>query len=243
MDQLDATTSVGQWVTQHPQTARVLETHQIDYCCGGGVSLAEACEKKQIDSQELVERLNRSIDDDDDNESDSRENWTEASLTDLCDHIQATHHVYMREELPRLTLLIDKVVSAHGANHPELTDLQKAFRSLQEELTPHMFKEEQILFPAIRQMEQSTAAPMFPFGTISNPIGAMEHEHASAGVALARIRKLTDQYRVPEDACNTYHVMLDSLAHLEEDLHLHIHKENNILFPRAQRLEHSSTAV
>ncbi len=133
--------------------------------------------------------------------------------------------------------MIEKVVAAHGQNQPQLNDLGQVFAALRGELEPHMFKEEQVLFPAIRQLEQAANRPSFPFGTVANPIRMMEHEHDTAGHALARIRELTNEYVPPETACNTYRVMLDGLRVLETDLHQHIHKENNILFPRAQTLE------
>ena len=161
----------------------------------------------------------------------------------MCDHIEATHHALLRQELPRLKGLIDKVAAAHGDSHPELGELRQVFAALQAELEPHMFKEEQILFPAIRQLEQAAQQPNFPFGTVANPIRMMEHEHDTAGSALAKIRELTHHFQPPDDACNTYRVMLEALHALEQDMHQHIHKENNILFPRSQQLEASLGSV
>ncbi len=129
------------------------------------------------------------------------------------------------------------MVEAHGENHPELATVQEVFASLRAELEPHMFKEERVLFPAIRQLEQSADDPSFPFGTVANPIRMMEQEHDDAGYALSRLQTLTRDYRVPEVACNTYRAMLAGLRHLEEDMHRHVHKENSILFPKAIELE------
>jgi regulator of cell morphogenesis and NO signaling len=167
------------------------------------------------------------------------EDWTQASLATLCNHIEQTHHAYLRTELPRLTTLIAKLVDAHGEAHPELPKVQHEFAALRGELEPHMFKEEQVLFPAIRRLEQVKTPPTFPFGTVANPIRMMEHEHDNAGNGLAHIRELTCEYRVPADACNTYRAALHGLSELELDLHQHIHKENNLLFPRAMEMERS----
>jgi regulator of cell morphogenesis and NO signaling len=131
----------------------------------------------------------------------------------------------------------------HGENHPELHQVKQAFAELRAELEPHMFKEERILFPAIRMLEQSESPPAFPFGAVANPIRMMELEHDHAGDALERIRTLTGDYRIPEGACNTYRAMLARLQTLEQDMHLHVHKENNILFPRAIELESSPAKV
>jgi regulator of cell morphogenesis and NO signaling len=135
--------------------------------------------------------------------------------------------------------LIAKIVNAHGEARPELSKVQHEFAALRSELEPHMFKEEQVLFPAIRWLEQSETQPAFPFGTVANPIRMMEHEHDTAGNVLARIRELTCDYRAPADACNTYRAALDGLRELEIDLHQHIHKENSILFPKAIERETS----
>ena len=236
MQSLDTQSTVAQWVAEHPQTSRLFEQLKIDYCCGGSIALAEACEKQKLNADEVLAQLTDCVADP---QQEPVENWQTASLGALCDHIEQTHHAYLRQELPRLTGLVDKVNNAHGANHPKLAQLQQVFAELRSELEPHMFKEEQILFPAIRQLEAAATQPSFPFGTVANPIRMMEHEHDNAGGALSRIRELTDDFVPPDDACNTYRVMLDSLHQLEQDLHQHIHKENNILFPRAQELESS----
>lgn len=226
-------TPVGQWVATHPQTSRVFEELQLDYCCGGGKSLEQACKDRGLDPRRILRQLEQTIKVDEQ----STENWLDRPLTELCDHIEQTHHAYLKRELPRLTELIDKVVNAHGDEHRELHSVRQVFAELRGELEPHMFKEEQVLFPAIRRLDQTEVAPTFPFGTVANPIRMMEHEHADAGDALSRIRQLTDTYSVPEGACNTYHAMLDGLRELEANLHQHVHKENNILFPRAIELE------
>lgn len=233
MTHLDLTETVGTWVARHPQTSRVFESLQIDYCCGGGKSLEEACWERQLDPQQVHARLEEAVE----KEEEPGEDWLQASLTELCDHIERTHHAYLRQELPRLAAMIDKVVDAHGEAHPELSEVRQVFRALRGELEPHMFKEERVLFPAIRQLEESGGTASFPFGTVGNPIGVMEQEHDHAAKALSRLRWLTNDYELPADACNTYRAMLDGLRQLEADMHRHVHKENNILFPRAARLE------
>lgn len=240
MSGLNKSTPVGEWVAKHPQTARVFEELQIDYCCGGDSPLAQACIAKGVDVERIKSRLSDLIKHSDD---DSPPNWMESTLSELCDHVEATHHQFLRRELPRLALLVQKVTEAHSENHRELHELRSAFGELRAELEPHMLKEEQILFPAIRQLEESASHPKFPFGTVVNPIRMMEHEHEIAGSTLKCIRQMTSNFHAPNDACTTWRVMLDGLRDLETDLHQHIHKENNILFPRAQQLESSRPSV
>lgn len=236
--ELKATTTVGEWVARFPRTSRIFEDLKIDYCCRGGTPLEQACRDRQLDPQAVVARLEEAIAA---AEGEPSENWQGVPLADLCDHIEQTHHAYLRTELPRLTETIAKVVNAHGDSHAQLAQLMQVFAGLRAELEPHMFKEEQVLFPAIRQLEQSSTAVAFPFGTVANPIRMMEHEHDNAGEALAAIRKLMNDFAVPDDACNTYRAMLDGLEQLETNLHQHIHKENSILFPNAAQLEETKT--
>ena len=233
MEQVNLNSSVGNWVAAYPQTYRVFEALQIEYCCGGGKSLEQACWDRELDPKQVMQQLQQVIAEDEQ----STESWLNAPLADLCDHIEQTHHAYLKEELPRLTEIVTKVVEAHGDSHPELATVQEVFASLRAELEPHMFKEERVLFPAIRQLEQSADDPSFPFGTVANPIRMMEQEHDDAGYALSRLHTLTRDYQVPEGACNTYRAMLAGLRHLERDMHQHVHKENSILFPRAIELE------
>jgi len=230
MSDLNLDTSVGRWVAERPETSRVFEALQIDYCCAGNKPLSEACIERRLDPQQVLSQLCRTSEE---TVSEPAERWLEASLSALCDHVERTHHAYLKTELPRLGAMIAKVVAAHGATHPEMTEVRQAFLALQAELVPHMFNEEQILFPAIRHLDRADGPIAFPFGTIANPIRMMEHEHDNAGDALARIRRATVDFRVPADACNTYRALLDGLHTLERDMHQHVHKENSILFPRA----------
>ncbi len=229
MSDLDLTTPVGQYVVERPTRARVFERLGIDYCCGGREPLGRACKKRGLDPRVVVEALER----EDAKPSAAEErDWSRASLAELANHIETEHHSYLREELPRLSSMIAKLVEVHGRRHPELLRCRDVFDSLRRELEPHMTREEQVLFPMIRDPEASPTLPDFHCGSLRNPIRVMEHEHDGAALALSRLRELTGDYTPPEDACNTYRATLAGLAELEADLHRHIHKENNILFPR-----------
>lgn len=231
---VNAMTPVGQFVVERPARSRVFEQFGLDYCCGGKLPLAEACRRKGLDVEPVLAAL--AVADADAETAPGGVDPAALSLTDLCDHIVETHHAYLRDELPRLEAMTAKVAEVHHGTWPWVVELAGVFRGLHEELTSHMMKEEMILFPAIRSME-SGQAPTGPCGhSLQGPIDVMEHEHDSAGNALARLRDLSSGYTPPEEACNTFRAMLDGLAELEADLHEHIHKENNILFPRALSL-------
>lgn len=224
---------VGRIVACRPDAARVFEKHRIDYCCQGGKTLGEACTALGLDLAQVLHELAAPPPTGDEPVS----NWLEEPLARLCDHIERRHHDYLRAELPRLEELIARVVRAHGDRHPELADVQAAFGRLRAELEPHMWKEEQVLFPAIRSMDDSRRNADHAFGSVANPIRCMVDEHERAGEELACLRRLTGDYEPPRDACPTWRVMLDGLAQLERDMHEHVHKENSILFPRAIELE------
>ena len=226
--------TVGEIVREKIGRARVFEKVGVDYCCGGGLSLEKACQKAEIDLGQVVQLLD---------EYDKKENsdqdleFDHISMTELIDHICQTHHVYLREEFPRLEKLLSRVVEVHGATHRKLQDLNHLFFALRDELISHMMKEEQVLFPIIKQIEKSkkegSEIPSFHCGSVNNPIQAMEHEHETAGLALKTMRQLTNDYTPPAEACTKFKALYAGLAELEADLHIHIHKENNILFPRA----------
>lgn len=232
---ISANQSVGELVVERPERSRIFERLGIDYCCGGKLSLHDACHRKGLDLTSVIKQLDRS-------EAErpgggSRNDPSSMSLTALADHIQAVHHDYLRSELPRLDHLVAKVANAHGERDPRLVLLVDVFAGFREELMMHMHKEEQILFPMIRAFESDAASGAGHCGSIANPIRQMEAEHDDAGGAMERMRELTDGYQAPETACNTHRAMLDALAYLERDMHTHVHKENSILFPRAIRLE------
>lgn len=213
--------SVGSLAAEHPLATRVFARHEIDYCCGGGRPLGEACAEKGLDTEAVIDEIRKELETTDP----SKGRWDQAALGDLIDHILTTYHRSLDEELPRLQSMAEKVLDVHRDKDPErLPELLSVFLGLKSELEEHMVKEEQILFPMIR----SGQGPM-----ASGPIAAMEHDHASVGAVLRRLQELTDGYEVPAGACDTWRALWHGLAALEEALHEHIHLENNILFPRA----------
>ena len=234
--QVDVNKTVRELALENPNTTRVFERLGIDYCCGGGKSLSEACAGAKLPVERVLESLVNA-----DPAPAAERDWTQASLDELVRHIVATHHQFVKQESPRLEQLAAKVASVHGQNHPEVRGIQATFGRLAAELAGHLMKEEQILFPFIVQMEQAAAqgrpAPPSPFGTVQNPIRMMMMEHDGAGEALRELRAGSADYTPPADACVTFHTFYSALAAFEADLHQHIHLENNILFPRAMRLE------
>lgn len=227
-------TSVGQLVAQRPSRACLFEQLGIDYCCGGKISLEEACRAKSLNVEEVVEKI-VAVDSKDNQFAET--NWSQANLADLTDHIISTYHQPLRQELPRIKQLAEKVARVHGDNHPEMIQVLDIFSRFKAQLELHMQKEEMVLFPGIKAMEATGTPQIFGCGGgIEHPIEVMTQEHDDAGEALETLRRLTNEYAPPVDACNTYKVLLYSLAQLESEMHQHVHLENNILFPRALRL-------
>jgi len=213
-------TKVGELAARHPQSTRVFARHNIDFCCGGGRPLSEACAASDLDLETIVAELQEEL-----SSNKDLRNWSKAPFGEIIDHILAAYHAPLREELPRLEAMARKVNEVHGAKEPErLPALLSTLLALEAELTDHMMKEEQILFPMIRRGEGAFAG---------GPISVMEEEHESAGAALLKLRELTSDYTVPEEACTTWRALWHGLESLESELHDHIHLENNILFPRA----------
>lgn len=230
---LSAERTVSDLVIERPGRSRVFEELGTDYCCGGGVPLAEACASVGLDPGEVIAELERR----EVGQTGDEARLTSMALDELVDHIVGTHHAYLKEELPRLSFLVDKVANVHGGAHPELLELRGVFEGLRAELDEHTAKEERMLFPACKELEGAETMPFLPFGSVKNPIAAMMAEHVDAGGGLGKIRELTREYAVPEDACNTYRAMLDGLAELGRDTHYHVFKENILLFPKATAAE------
>jgi regulator of cell morphogenesis and NO signaling len=238
---LETTKTVKEYALEMPGATRIFEKLGIDYCCGGGHSLAEACAKAGVAVDEVLGSLERIENTDGTSAS---EGWQTASLAGLITHIVEKHHTFTRQELARLEALLTKVCGVHGQNHPELFHIQKQFQELSRELAPHMLKEERVLFPYIIQMEEAAKnnrmLPAPPFGTVRNPVRVMMVEHDAAGDILREMREVSSDYTTPEDSCISYQTLYGALAALEADLHQHIHLENNILFPRAAEMEAST---
>ncbi|HTR37953.1 MAG TPA: iron-sulfur cluster repair di-iron protein [Bryobacteraceae bacterium] len=227
----DRETLVRDIAVEHPQAVRVFESHGIDYCCGGRRPLEEACREANVAVEKVLEELAQPKAAD---EPDQR--WQEASLADLADHIVEKHHAFVRQESPRLTALASKVRSRHGSIHPELTKIEETFGALAFELNHHMLKEERVLFPMIKRLEEASRSAPSTAGEYRNvefPIRQMMSEHDNAGELLSAIRSETGQFRAPGDACPSFRALYHGLEEFERDLHRHIHLENNILFPRA----------
>jgi len=222
-----------------PQSTRLFEQLKIDYCCRGNRPLAEACASAGVDVDNVIEMLAEV------KQSEDTLDFQNASLPELIRHILDTHHVFTKSEMERMQALIVKVLGAHGANHPELIQLGELWQRLCADLKPHMFKEEQILFPymlaLVKAAEQKRGAPFAPFGSVNNPIRMMMREHDGAGEILRELRALTSDYKAPADACMSYQTLYDALENFERDLHQHIHLENNILFPKAFAMENALT--
>jgi regulator of cell morphogenesis and NO signaling len=217
---------------------RIFEKYGIDYCCGGKRPLAEVCREKGHDAEVVQGELDAALA----NTPAQARDWNTAPLTELIRHIVTTHHEYLRTELPAIQVRLDKVYQVYNQRYgPTLIGLPEVYCALRSELEPHIRKEEMILFPAIEANEAAVNSgkplPQTPFGSVSNPIHMMESEHESAGGALVRIREIAQNFELPEYACVTYRALMSSLDELERDLHMHIHLENNILFPRAERLD------
>jgi regulator of cell morphogenesis and NO signaling len=213
--------TVGKLAAEYPIATRVFARHHIDYCCGGGRPLAEICEKNGLDAHRVLGEIEAEIA----TAPFQPERWDTAPLGEVIDHILAAYHRPLGEELRRLEMMARKVLSVHGDKDPErLHELVEVYVALEEELIDHMAKEEQILFPAIRSGQGAV---------MDGPVDVMLSEHDSAGAALRRLRELTDGYQPPAEACTTWRALYHGLAVLEEDMHQHIHIENNILFPRA----------
>jgi regulator of cell morphogenesis and NO signaling len=228
--------TLAEIVTDNIRLAIVFEEYGLDFCCKGNRLLKDACADKNIDVQKVVDSLTNLS-----GNNNGKENPIEWQLDFLVDYIINNHHQYVRRMIPVISLHTDKVAAVHGKNHPETISIADLFLAVREELEMHMMKEERILFPQIKQMvlnkrENSQLLPP-PFGTIQNPIRMMEYEHTSAGDAFSQIRELSNNYAHPEDACNTFKALYSELKEFEEDLHKHIHLENNILFPKSVILE------
>jgi regulator of cell morphogenesis and NO signaling len=230
--QISPDATVADVAVLNPGVTRVFEKYGIDYCCGGRNTIREATGKAGVALEELMQSLDRNCSD---AAPLAERDWNQAPLGDLITHILDAHHVFIRRESPRIEGLLAKVVNRHGANHPELKELQDVFGAMSQELAMHLLKEEQVLFPLIERLVAGAPAPM----PLHCPVSRMFEEHEDAGELLQSIRRLTSNFTLPPEACMSYRALYQALEEFERDLHQHIHLENNILFPKAIRLEES----
>ena len=227
--------TIGELVAEVPGAARVFEKYRIDYCCGGNHPIRAACQERGITLETLEHELAQAAAS---KPEPADRDWNTAKLQDLIGHILLRHHAYLRSALPRIAELFAKVVNVHGERQPVLFQVREIFTALDEELDTHMMKEELLLFPAIGKLESGLHPPV---PSIDRPISRMQHEHESTAEALVEMRRVTRDYAIPDFACSSYRALFAALVELESDLHRHIHLENNILFPRAAKLEAGET--
>ena len=233
--QVTGETPVGAIVAADFRTAAVFHEFGIDFCCGGGTTLSEACRKRNLDESAVMTAVERSCDQP--GSGPHFERWDPETLIAF---IVGTHHRYVKRVLPSMSAHAQKIAAVHGRRHPELSEVARLVDEVAAEMTSHMAKEERMLFPYICALadaaREGTPVPTASFGLIDNPIRMMEEEHKIAGDAMTRIRELTQDYSAPEDGCTTYRVCLQELDAFERDLHAHVHLENNLLFPKARAL-------
>lgn len=231
--ELEPGTRVADVATEHPETIRVFQKYGIDFCCGGKRPLDEVCREAKLDLARLEEDLVQAM-------SGPRPDsppWNEWPLGRVVEGIVHRYHRPLDEELTRLLPMMQKVLAVHGDRHPELAEVSATFGAVRNELRPHMRQEEEMLFPYLAQLESAALGGEPPAGSLAGPLAALEHDHESVGRGLAALRARTNGYRAPTDACNTFRGLYHGFEELERSVHEHVHVENNILFPRAVRLE------
>ena len=225
-----ANTTIGEIVTKDFRAAEIFKNAGIDFCCGGNKSLSQACKDKGIDKA-VIEKELISLEQ---IPAEGSQNFNEWDLGFLCDYIKNTHHKFVLRTLPELIYYTQKIASVHGDSHHELKEIELLFSRINEELREHLAKEEEVLFPAIKEVISNTGSGSKSM--ILSEISRMKDEHEAAGGAMDKINELSNQYKVPEDGCNTYQVTYKLLRKFEDDLHVHVHLENNILYPKALKL-------
>ena len=227
---------IGELVAQNYKTASVFKKFKIDFCCNGNRTISEACERKNLNAAVLINELNKMI-----ISQEQNIDFNSWELDLLADYIEKTHHRYVIAKIEEIKPYLNKVVKVHGNHNPELKEIEILFNQSAHELTQHLQKEEMVLFPFIRNMVNSKIEKkplLIPhFGTVENPISMMKNEHQNEGERFEKIAGLSNNYTPPSHACNTYRVTFALLKEFEDNLHQHIHLENNILFPKAIHLE------
>ncbi len=222
---IDPSMTLGDIVTLRPSLATDLERRGLDYCCHGGRTLAEAAREAGLDAQIVAEELSAA------NRAEPAADWASFGLVELVDHIESVHHRYLWAEMPRISALVDKIVTVHGDRHTELAEVQRLYTELRADLEPHLTREEQELFPMIRRLAATSDASGSEHRELVTQIEALGEEHETVGDLLDQLNRVTSGYETPADGCASYVACYQALAHLESDTHLHVHKENNVLFP------------
>ncbi len=223
---IDPSMTLGDIVTMHPSLAADLERRGLDYCCHGGRTLAEASSEAGLDARTVAEELSAAHVDE------PAAEWASLGLVELVEHIEIVHHRYLWAEIPRISELVDKIVTVHGDRHPELAKVQQLYNELRADLEPHLVREEEHLFPLIREL--AAAGPESDRQALVSQIDALAGEHETVGDLLDEMNRTTSGYATPADGCASYAACYLALAELEADTHLHVHKENNVLFPAAR---------
>jgi regulator of cell morphogenesis and NO signaling len=221
--------TVGEIVAERPAQSRIFQSYGIDFCCQGGKTLREACEKKGVSADSVIEQLEAELRD----KPEPEVNPANFPPAELVDHIVNTHHQFLKDEMPRVLAMAARVAQVHGPHTPSLVEVYETFTDMMNELNDHMMKEEKVLFPAIKAMAEGESAGM----PLDGAIATMLHEHEDAGAALVKLRELTNGFQPPAEACNTYRALFAGLNDIEEDLHVHIHLENSVLFPAAEAMQ------
>lgn len=228
--------TIAEIVTENINSAEIFKQYGVDFCCGGNISLEEACKQHKIEIEDLIEQINAS--EFNNTLSNRFNNW---SLSFMVDYIINQHHSYVRQSIPIINEYFEKVIAAHGSQHAILIKIEELFSNVAAELVTHLMKEENILFPLIKKIEYEISNNKLTTETvlmsIQSPIKVMYAEHENAGEILKLIRELTENYAIPDWACNTVKALFHKLNDFENDLHIHVHLENNILFKKALTLE------
>ena len=222
---VDPSMTLGEIVTRRPALAAELERRGLDYCCHGGRTLTDAALEAGMDATIVAEQLSAIAVDE------PAAEWASLGLSELVDHIETVHHRYLWSELPRISALVDKIAGVHGERHPELFDVQRLYGELRADLEPHLTREERDLFPRIRQLAEAVESSTVASRDLVAQIESLAGEHETVGALLDELRGVTSGYTVPPDGCASYAACYQALADLEADTHLHVHKENNLLFP------------
>jgi regulator of cell morphogenesis and NO signaling len=228
--------TIGQIVADDYRTAKIFEHHGIDFCCGGNVALAATCAKKGIDLAAITRELERVKSE----PVERSQNYLSWEMPFLADYIINAHHTYLKENTGQIAAYAYKIAAVHGAHHPEVIEIAAIFEKIAGDLATHLREEEEVFFPAIKRADAATKAGAGPapkdLETIRESLGKLGREHEEIGDAIHTIRHLANEYAIPSDVCNTFVVTYQKLKEFEDDLHKHVHLENNILFPKSARL-------